>query len=79
MVDVNRNKVFISSISLTSPHVSTRAGHLQVNTIIFLEASYCLTYPLFRLLLHILSLVILYNNNNNKVLVMNATGCNPQK
>jgi hypothetical protein len=35
-------KIFISSISLTSLHVSIRAGHLQENTIVFLEASYCL-------------------------------------
>jgi hypothetical protein len=34
MVAVNRNEVFISSISLTSLHVSDRAGHLQVNTIV---------------------------------------------
>jgi hypothetical protein len=42
MVAANCNKVFISSISLTSLHVSARAGRLQVNTIVFLEASYCL-------------------------------------
>jgi hypothetical protein len=43
MAAVNRNEVslFISSISLTSLHVSARADHLQVNTIV-LEASYCL-------------------------------------
>jgi hypothetical protein len=59
MVAVNCNKVFISSISLASLHVSASAGHLQVNTIVFFLLP--LTDPLFRLLLHILSLVILYN------------------
>jgi hypothetical protein len=58
-VAINRNKVFLFSHSTHSPHVSVRAGHLQVNVIVSCEASYCLlTDPLFRLSLYILSLII---------------------
>jgi hypothetical protein len=50
---------FLFSPSSHSLHVSARAGHLQVNIIVSCEASYCLlTDPLFRLPLHILSLII---------------------
>jgi hypothetical protein len=50
---------FLFSHSTHSLHVSARAGHLQVNIIVSCEASYCLlTDPLFRLSLHILSLII---------------------
>jgi hypothetical protein len=59
-VAVNRNKVFYFLIPLThSLYFSARTAHLQVNIIVSCEASYCLlTDPLFRLSLHILSLII---------------------
>jgi hypothetical protein len=53
---VNRNKVIF--FLFYSLHVSARAGHLQVNIVVFYEASYAfLTDPLLRLFTH-LSLVI---------------------
>jgi hypothetical protein len=49
MVAVKSNKVFIYSISLTSLHVSARASHLQVNTIVFLGYCYIFYHLLYNI------------------------------
>jgi hypothetical protein len=67
IVAVNRNKVFLFSHSTHSLHVSARANHLQVNIIVSCEVN------------EKIKDFVAIDGHFNKVLVKNATGCNPQK